>query len=176
MRWYISVATAAALSVASLVAAAPANAATVVSSFTAPPGPYNLGNPHGTIAPATVHLPNTYDWTFSTTGVFNVLVQLHASYIPQPLAFTLFSGLPGSGSLVASSGALQMDPAIARVLNAGNYYVEVTPADLVRREELITGFLDVTAAVPEPAEWALIMVGAGLIGLAARRRRALAAI
>ena len=173
MRTIARLAAAAVLSVGAFLAAAPADAARIVSSFSAPAGPYNLGNPTGTIAPTQTLKINTYDWKFSTTGTFSVLLHMHASFIPQPLAFSLFSGAPGTGTLVATSGAMQFDPIVTQILNAGNYYVEVDPSGFVKREELMSGDLTISP-VPEPAEWALMITGVGLLGLAARRRRSLA--
>jgi hypothetical protein len=159
-----------------LAVTAPAHAVTIVKSFTAPPGPYNLGNPTGTLAAIQVSKVNTYDFTFTTTGKFDVLLQAQASKVaafdPQLLAFTLYRGTPGSGVFVANSGPLQLGPAIDLILNAGAYYLELKPTDIVRNEELVSGALTVSA-VPEPASWAMMIGGLGLLGLAARRRRAL---
>ncbi len=160
-----------------LAVAGSAHAALIVTSFTAPPGPYNLGTPNGTVAAIKVNKTNTYDFTFTTTGKFDVLMQMQASKVavfdPQLLAFTLYKGPPGSGVFVANSGPLQLGPAFNLILNAGSYYLELTPADIVRNEELVSGALTLSA-VPEPASWALMIGGFGLLGLAARRRRALA--
>jgi hypothetical protein len=159
-----------------LLAAASSAQAAIITAFTAPAGPYNLGNPLGSIAAVQVTKPNTYDFTFTTTGKFDVLVQMQASMFrpvqPQPLAFTLFKGVPGSGVAVASTPTLT-GPAIDMVLAAGSYYLELLPADIAKNNELVSGALRVTA-VPEPASWALMISGFGLLGLAARRRRSLA--
>jgi len=160
-----------------LLAAAPAQALTVVNAFTAPPGPYNLGNPTGTLAGIRVFSPITYDFTFTTSGTFDVLTQMQASKVgpprPQPLAFSLYQGAPGSGVLLTSSGT-GLAPAINQILNAGAYYLQLNPADIATDGELVSGALTVVA-VPEPASWALMIGGFGMLGLAARRRRAHAA-
>ncbi len=176
MSAFSKFAVALAASVGGLALAASAHSA-VIAGFTAPSGPYNLGNPTGTIAAVRVTKPNTYDFTFTTTGRFDVLLQMQASMFkpvqPQPLAFTLFQGVPGSGVALANSGT-GFGPAIDMILDAGNYYLELLPADIAKNEELVSGALTITA-VPEPATWALLMTGIGLLGLAARRRRQLAA-
>lgn len=170
----------AAFAVASFCAlglAASAQAALITTAFTAPPGPYNLGNPTGTLAANHVTQPNTYDYTFTITGKFDVLMQMQASMFrpvqPQLLAFTLFKGLPGSGVAVANSGAPMFGPAIDLVLGPGSYYLELLPGDIAQNNELVSGALTITAA-PEPATWGLMITGVGLLGLAARRRRQLA--
>src|SRR4051812_12941011 len=97
----------AAFAVGMTLAAAPAHAL-VIAPFTSPAGPYNLGNPNGTVAAIHLFQNNTYNFTFTTTGTFDVLMQLQASmfrpFQPQPLTFSLYSGLPGSGVLLTTSG------------------------------------------------------------------------
>ena len=162
------------LSFGMLLAAAPAHAVVFTKPFTAPAGPYNFSRPNGTIAAIKITKPNTYNFTFTTTGTFDVLVQMQASMFrpvqPQPLVFSLFKGVPGSGVFVVSSGAAVTGPAIDQILTAGNYYVQILPANIAKNNELLTGGLTVTA-VPEPASWGLMITGFGLLGLAARRRR-----
>jgi hypothetical protein len=161
-----------------MLASAPANALVITKPFTAPPGPYNLANPNGTIAALRVFKANTYNFTFTTTGKFDVLVQMQASAfkpsVPQLLAFSLFKGVPGSGVFVTNSGAPITGPAIDTILQAGQYYVQIDSSTLINKgDEFVTGGLTLSA-VPEPATWAMMITGFGLLGLAARRRRELA--
>jgi hypothetical protein len=168
---------AAAVSASAMLAAAPASALTIVKAFTAPAGPYSLANPNGTIAAIKITKPNTYNFTFTTSGRFDVLMQMQASMFrpaqPQLLAFSLYRGVPGSGVLVTTSGPPITGPAIEMILNAGKYYLQVAPANIAKNNELLTGGLTITG-VPEPATWAMMITGFGLLGLAARRRRAMA--
>ena len=155
---------------------ASAHAALIVNAFTAPAGPYNLGNPTGTIAAIKVLKTNTYDFTFTTTNKFDVLLQMQASMFkpvqPQLLAFSLYQGTPGSGTLITTTPT-GLGPAIDLVLAGGSYYLELLPKDIAKNEELVSGALTISA-VPEPASWAMMITGLGLLGLAARRRRSIA--
>ncbi len=160
---------------AGLFAAAPAHALTVINDLTAPPGPYNLANPIGTVAGILVTNTDTYDFPFVTTGgPFDVLLQMQASRATPPdaqlLRFSLYRGLPGGGVFVANSGGFSLGPAIDLILGPDRYYLEIGPTDIVRNNALVSGGLHVTA-VPEPAGWALMIGGVSLLGLVLRRRR-----
>ncbi len=168
---------------AGLLAAAPAHALTIINSLTAPPGPYNLANPVGTVPAVVVDNTDTYDFPFATIGgTYNVLLQMQASMkgnpAPRLLSFSLYSGLPGSGAFVTSSGAPSLGPAFNTTLDAGHYYLELKPWDILTSPELVSGALTLVAqgttrGVPEPTTWALTIGGMSLLGLALRRRRAL---
>lgn len=159
---------------AGLLAAAPAHALTIINDLTAPPGPYNLANPNGTIAAIIVSNTDTYDFPFVTTGRFDVLLQMQASRAtapdPQLLHFSLFQGLPGAGVFVADSGGYSLGPAIDLVLDPAAYYLELLPSDIIRNRALVSGALHISA-VPEPASWALTIGGISLLGMVLRRRR-----
>ncbi|MGH7016703.1 MAG: FxDxF family PEP-CTERM protein [Caulobacteraceae bacterium] len=113
------------------------------------------------------------DFSFDLTpSNGNVLQQLQASLKSgsQAISFDLYSGMPGSGTLVGAS-ATMTGPSFDANLTPGVYYLQIVtnpPA-----ESLISGALNVTA-VPEPATWALLLAGFGLVGYAIRRRRVLA--
>jgi hypothetical protein len=156
-----------------MLASAPASALTV-APLAAPSGPYNLANPNGSVTATHVFKNDTYNFTFTTTGRFDVLAQLQASLTtPRPLVFSLYSGAPGSGTLVTTSGAPITGPAIDAILGAGSYYLQIAGSDVAVNNELVTGGITLSA-VPEPATWAMMITGFGLLGLAARRRRELA--
>ena len=97
----------AALTAGLWLAAASAHAVTIVPLDT---GPFGPGNMAGVIPPNTISNGNkTYDFTFTTLSrTFKTLMQLQASNVftafPEPVSFRLFSGTPGSSSLIASSG------------------------------------------------------------------------
>jgi hypothetical protein len=162
-----------------MLAAAPAHALTIVPVST---GPFSLPiDPSGVIpANEKVFGASTTDFTFSTLGgTYKTLMQMQASSIndgsPQNIAFTLFSGSPGSGTSVAPSGGTATAASLLWTLAPGNYYLQLVTTSTPSKGELVTGGLTLLSQVPEPATWATMIVGFGLIGLAARRRRLTAA-
>jgi hypothetical protein len=166
-----------------MFAAAPVSAATINTALTAPSGPYNLGNPVGNIPMQypngfSVKVPNTYNFTFTLSpGTYNVLAQMTQfgaaanNFGPKPINFYLYSGTP-TGTLLASSGS-SLNATLATTLAGGAYYLQVRPIDIAGRDMLVKGSVTLSA-VPEPATWAMLISGFGLLGLAARRRRTLA--
>ena len=168
-------ATAAAFAATMALASAPAHAVTVVPMNTSP---FSLpGNPSGVIPANTFAVgTNTYDFTFTTIGgTYNTLMQMQASKVangaPQGLSFELFKGLPGSGVAVAPSGGSATAATLLTSIAAGNYYLELNTTSAPN--ELVTGGITLLSAVPEPATWGSMILGFGLLGLAARRRRGL---
>jgi hypothetical protein len=131
--------------------------------------------PAGTVASGT----NTYDFTFMIVGgPYQQLLQLQASAIangiPQPVSFELFDGDPGSGVFVAHSGGTATAATLSHKITAGDHFFEMKT--LAAPPELVTGGLILTAlgrsfGVPEPATWALTLVGFGGLGAALRRHR-----
>jgi hypothetical protein len=173
---------AAAMTAGVMLAAAPVSAATINTSLTAPSGPYNLGNPVGHIPLqyplGLLVLPgNTYNITFSLSpGVYNVLAEMTQygaasnNFGFMPINFYLYSGTPtGPNSLLGSSGSA-LNAQLATTLATGAYYLQIRPADIAGRDMLVKGGITLTS-VPEPATWAMLISGFGLLGLAARRRR-----
>lgn len=183
----------AAMSAGMLVATAPAQAAVINVALSAPPGPYNLGNPLGTIVAnkplgyaVNRNTPNTYNFTFTINSVIaNLHTEMGAFGKPkvnnvccavtnEVIQYTLWFGLPGSGSLIGSSSSGTTAVLDLANVAAGNYFMQIGPADLARNEEFVIGGIELTA-VPEPATWAMMILGVGMLGLAARRRRSLVA-
>lgn len=160
---------------ASLIAATPASAAVVINPILG--GTYTAGafqaDDIGTIKAIRLATGNEYDFTFTVApDAVVVLSQVQASSIgfgKQLINFSIFSGSPlGVNSFVASSGLPQTGPSITNMLGMGNYFIKVT--NIALNNELLTGGIDVAAEVPEPASWAMMVVGFGLVGFAARRR------
>jgi len=54
-------------------------------------------------------------------------------------------------------------------ITPGPYYIEVTPNYIASNKEALSGTI-LTSAVPEPAAWALMLIGFGDLGVALRRR------
>jgi hypothetical protein len=138
-------------------------------------GPFfRSGDPAGVIPAGTfMQGTNTYDFTFTTVGsIYDTLMQMQATDvktgIPSTLSFTLFKGLPGSGVFVANSGGTPTTPTLL-IVEAGTYYWEVNTTNAPR--ELTTGGLTLLSSIPEPAGWALMLLGFGALGVVARDRR-----
>ena len=95
---------------ASAVALAASASATTITNPVAPPILNVSGPTTGTIDGLDVSKPNTYDWTFDIAGnPAGGLSQLQASFVAsmasvsEPIEFSLFSGTPGSGTLIDTS-------------------------------------------------------------------------
>jgi hypothetical protein len=175
----------AAFAAASLVGfAAPASATTIVltgtSNFTAP---FQVGAPiyvdlGSGLAGAPYNVPFTalsgptgggvFDFTFSLATTLKTFTQLQVNGI-EVFGYSLFKGPVGGGSLVTASTTPN---AFTNVLSAGDYYLEVTlPAHAsISSVNNISGLVS-TSAVPEPATWAMMIVGLFGVGAFMRRQR-----
>ncbi len=174
MRVFTKLLATAALCAGALLAAAPAQALVVVPISA---GPFSLpGNPSGVIPSGTFATgTNTYDFTFTTIGAtYKTLMQMQATVVgtgnPDNLSFVLYKGLPGSGSFVANSGGTTTAATLV-TLTQGTYYMQLDRTAVPK--ELVTGGVTLLSSVPEPATWAMMMVGVGGLGAVMRRRRGL---
>lgn len=138
-------------------------------------GPFSMPVDPAGVIPAGTFLQgtNTYDFTFTTTSaIYDTLMQMQATTVSSghahTIAFTLFKGAPGVGTFVANSGGTSVAPTLLTLEN-GTYYMQVTTLNVPR--ELVTGGVTLLSAIPEPAGWALMLLGVGALGVAARGRR-----
>jgi hypothetical protein len=157
-----------------LAAVAPAaSAMTVVKAFIG--GPFSLVNPLGSIPATKLLKGNTYDFTFtmvqplkaaiSSTQVSAQLLA-HSASTPEIIQYSLYSGAPGSGSFVSQS-TLDYSPTITFRPEVGAYFLQV---DVVKRVGETVGGTLTTAPAPEPAAWAMMLLGFGALGGVMRRR------
>jgi hypothetical protein len=153
-----------------------ASAATIVDPIVS--GPVNtvsnfdtVSNTIGTILGFHAVAGDTYDFTFTLGGTVssdsNSQLQAVFRGNGQAIPFTLFSGVPGSGVSVASSVGTT-GPTLEKTISPGAYYLQTGPITV--NNELVSGSIDF-APVPEPATWAIMLVGFGAIGGAMRSTR-----
>lgn len=91
-----------------------------------------------------------------TSGTYSHLFDLSAASTYNPAFVTANGGTPGSAEAVLLAGVV-----------AGRAYLNIHTSAFPGGE--IRGFL---APVPEPASWAMMIAGFGLLGATLRRRRA----
>jgi PEP-CTERM motif len=117
---------------------------------------------------------NTYDFTFAMGSplVGDTQTQFQAQIIggkAELISFDLYSGTPtGSHAFIAAS-PVAYSSVLSEDLKAGDYYVQITPTQIAANDEVVSGSL-IVATVPEPASWALMILGIGAAGGALRRR------
>jgi hypothetical protein len=123
---------------------------------------------------------NTYDFTFTLAAPLkgDTSIQFQGETVrgaAEAVSFKLYEGVPTLGSpeagtLLGSSGAKALSPTLTLDLAPGSYYVNVVyNRDLTGSKESISGNIT-TLSVPEPASWALMLIGVGAVGAGLRRR------
>ena len=162
---------AAALAVSSVLSSAPAFAATVINfnDF----GATQVGF-FGNLNPATGNFTDEYTFTIPAGTLDGFIGSIGLSFFQTNLEFGSIT-LNGQNvfNVVSDSGLLE-----AR--NLTNFLTSGGPQSLVingRAQSLASygGFFtltEATPAVPEPATWAMMLLGFGVIGAAMRRKRA----
>lgn len=136
----------------------------------------------------------TYDFTFTLSGLApgattQIQIQAASQIQPntaEPLDYDLFMGVPtGTNALPITDGSFLKASApsggLAQIINDalgdGTYFVQVAPAQVVSDGEIASGSLtQIQPTVPEPATWALMLVGFGGVGAALRRRARTASV
>ena len=121
----------------------------------------------------------TEKFTFNVTGAPSRLsadVSSVGSDAWNGLALTGFSLHTSGGSLISTTnesktGQFDYFTAKSGLLAVGSYYLQVTGSVLSNNGSTFTGNIALSA-VPEPETYALMLGGLGLVGFAARRRKA----
>lgn len=118
-----------------------------------------------------------YEFDFSTANAWKALFQMQTSNSgPDPIQFHLDKWIaPHTYQLVAASGyATGADLPLAgtMLLGPGQYRLMTDQIGLPSGDKGILSGAVGLSAVPEPATWAMLSLGLGLVGFAARRRRA----
>lgn len=148
-----------------------AQSATVIKTIDG--GPFSGANPIGGFPVIELLTADTYDFTFTidtpVAGVTQLQLQAQTelTHAAEPISFDLYSGTPtGTHSLIAAS-PVSTSSVLSELLTPGAYFVQVTPSQIAVNKEVDSGSL-IAASVPEPASWALMLIGVGAIGAALR--------
>lgn len=167
-------ATVAALSIGAL--AAPANSATVILPVAG--GPFSGLNSYGGFPVIRLLKANTYDFTFDlvapVVGDTDTQLEAQAHNAKQLIQYDLYSGTPTGANTNLTTSPLSDSSELVEALAPGDYFVQVKPGYIAVSGEVSSGSL-ITASVPEPASWALMILGVTAIGGALRGRKRLAA-
>jgi hypothetical protein len=147
------------------LAGSPASASNVVAAL--PGGPFTAANPIAAIPVSGLTGVDTHDFTFSWDDV-ETTATLTTDSTSKVSQYQLYSGNPGSGTFLGESNQ-SINPTITFNVLRGDYYVEVTPSEVIGN----TGG-GIAAPAPEPAAWAMMLVGFGGLGVAMRSRRRVA--
>jgi hypothetical protein len=156
---------------ASILSGMPVSAATIVIAF----------HQDGTLPSTELLKTNTYDFTFVVAPPVrnDVVTTLSISARTAPLAgalvrpvkqlpiqYQMYTGDPGHGAFLAQS-TWDIEPLVSFNPVPGRYYVEITPRQIDRSFEVVSGQMT-TSTVPEPSTWMLLLIG--VAGLGAGRR------
>jgi hypothetical protein len=154
------------------LSAAPASAATVfIKSFVG--GPFSSLNPLGTLPATKLAAGDTYDFTFDLVAPIvgesstQAAAQVLSLSLGEPIQYQVYEGTPTTGSpeagtLLATS-AFGLSPVVTGNWGVGDYYVNILPSEITVGGEVVSGSFQ-NSAVPEPATWAMMLIGVGLIG------------
>jgi hypothetical protein len=154
-----------------------ATAATIINTVS--PSALSLsGTTIGTIKGINVLKTNTYDWTFSISGdpvgalsQMQGAITVHHLPVAEPIEFSLFSGTPlGANTLLDTSINTQGAAIFDVPLQPGDYFLQLAPKYIAVNKELVSGSIQLSA-VPEPATWAMMLFGVGLLGTGLRMNR-----
>lgn len=157
----------AAIAAATAFTAAPASAATLVTLS------LQNGALVGVFGNSFLRGSGTDDYTFDLSSAGNLFASansLDVIFIPDALDFTSVT-LNGKDFDIISTGTLERRT-ITQAVNAGTQLLSVGYAN-GQGLSSYAGRLEFrpTAAVPEPATWAMMLVGFGMVAGAARYRR-----
>jgi hypothetical protein len=118
----------------------------------------------------------TFDLTVSADTAVSATIAVTNRFQFTPGTLRLFSGSPFSGALLDSEpltfGGSAYTASFSDLLGPGNYYAEIT-GRVNSRVLGVGGSVTTLAAVPEPATWAMMLlgfVGLGFAGYRASRK------
>ncbi|PZQ61810.1 MAG: hypothetical protein DI544_04100 [Sphingomonas taxi] len=164
---------AAALIAGTVVMAAPASAATNVPITETVPGYYTgtFTTSKTNTGSGTISFSDNYEFTVPTTGtvgasIISLSFDKLLTLTKVTLNGTLLTISPSAGGIIYSAtGPTQLSST-----NPQKLLVEGTLAPSTTGASTYTGNIAFRSAVPEPATWALMILGFGVVGYAMRRR------
>jgi hypothetical protein len=150
-----------------------AQAATIIKPIAG--GPFSGLNPIGAFPVMALLKADTYDFTFTLAPplVGDTQTQLEAQVDATPsgetISYKLFSGTPTGAHAYIATSPVGTSSVLDELLTPGSYFVQITPAQIAVNKEVDSGSLT-TASVPEPASWAMMLLGFSLAGGVLRRQ------
>jgi hypothetical protein len=167
---------AAAAAALSVVLAAGSTEAVTVITKAIPGGPFSADNWFGGLPVLALDKADIYNFTFTlvppidgdTQTQVQAQIETKLGGSPEPIQFDLYSGTPSGSYTFLQTSPVSTSSFLALDLTPGNYFIQITPAYIAVNGEVDSG--SVVTAVPEPAAWALMIVGLGAIGGALRAR------
>lgn len=164
----------------------PQASATVVTTYTLPPhSPLDLGDSSAASAKISAGWTSFQDfYDFSVTSAFSLVASGNSALnlsLNQGVILTSFNLYDGDHTTILSTGSITSATAgsstsftssfsAPSLLANHTYSIEVNGTTLGNGGSYAFA-VSTTAPVPEPEEWAMMLVGAGLVGYQVRRKQ-----
>lgn len=115
----------------------------------------------------------TYRLTFNMTGLNAATASISGSWATDNLGTIFFNGVNTgiTTGTFADLTAFSITSGFSAGLNTLDFQIQDITAPTAFRVDDLVGTAQALAMVPEPSSWALLIIGFGVIGAAARRTR-----
>ncbi len=132
---------------------------------------------NGTVSHSVESFTDTFNFTLPTAGLSALLSDFEINfgssnlYDISGLTASLYNGSNASGSFIATlTGSGTDNVSDSLILSAGNNYSILVSGNAIGSSGGIYAYA-YAATVPEVETWAMMLVGAGLVGLRLRRKQ-----